>query len=343
VAIGLRGTYAFAALPFLCVVVGLILTAVWGSSIGRIFASPLTSMFDGGSEEIEPQPMYSIAEAKRKQGKYHEALFEVHQQLAKFPTDFTGQMMAAEIQAENLNDLPGAAVTIHRICAQPKHAPRNIAYALSVLADWHLKYDQDTEAARQALEKISEMFPETELAQNAGNRIAHLGSSQLLAQAQERPRIELKPGVEYLGLLKDQSHLRPKEKDFKTEAAELVKHLDEFPQDTEARERLAVIYGEDYGRLDFATEQLELLINHPAESPRHIVRWLNLLADLQIRCTGDTALAKETLQRIIERFPNQSFAELAQQRLMTLSIELHRYQQGRVVKFKPSEEQVPHS
>ena len=337
VAVGLRGTVAFAGLPFLCVVVGLILTVLWGSSIGRLFASPLASMFDGGSEEIEPQPMYSIAEARRKQGKCHEALFEVHQQLAKFPTDFTGQMMAAEIQAENMNDLPGAEVTVHRICSQKKHAPKNIAYALNTLADWHLKYDQDLEAARTALEKIIETFPETDLAQNAANRIAHLGSSQLLAQTRERPKIVLKPGVENLGLLKDQSALQPKEKDFKVEAAELVQHLDAFPRDTEARERLAVIYGEDYGRLDFATEQLEQLINQPAESPRHVARWLNLLADLQIRCTGETALAKETLQQIIERFPNQSFAELAQQRLMTLSLELHRYQQTHSVKLKSHE------
>src|SRR5688572_31466452 len=37
--------------PGLCVLVGVVLTAVWAPSIGAWFARPLTSLFDGGDEE----------------------------------------------------------------------------------------------------------------------------------------------------------------------------------------------------------------------------------------------------------------------------------------------------
>lgn len=332
-AVWMKDSYAAVTLPFLCIALAVVLTVLWGRSLVEAVFRPLLSIFDGGQEEVEPAPMYSIAEARRKQGKYHEAVFELHNQLAKFPNDLKAQMMLAEIQAENMNDLPGAEVTIQRLCAQPRHPPQSIAFALSTLADWHLRFDQDIEAARAALEKIIEKFPGSELARNAANRIAHLGGSQLLAEAHERPVIALKPGVEYLGLLKDQSELLPKEQDARAEAADLAKHLDEYPSDTEARERLAVIYARHYGRLDFATEQLEQLISQPNESPRHIARWMNLLADLQVHCTNDTVLAEQTLRRIIERFPNQSFAELAQQRLMSLNLELKRFEKTRVVKM----------
>jgi hypothetical protein len=95
---------------------GLVLTAIWRQNIASIVAKPFTALYDGGNVEIEPQPYYSVAEAKRKLGKYTEAIAEIRRQLAKFPTDLTGQMMLAEIQAQDLNDLPGAEVTIHRLC-----------------------------------------------------------------------------------------------------------------------------------------------------------------------------------------------------------------------------------
>src|SRR6185295_15285044 len=104
-----------------------------------------------------------IAEAKRKRGQYTEAIAEIRKQLVRFPTDLIGQMMIAEIQAEELNDLPGAELTIRRLCDQPGHAPRNVAHALSTLADWHLKYELNRDAARVDLQQIIERFPDSEL------------------------------------------------------------------------------------------------------------------------------------------------------------------------------------
>ena len=337
---GAGGFLDGAALAFVVVITALIAAVIifvmWGASIGQAFASIITSAFEGG-EELEPQPLYSIAEALRKRGKYRESVYAVQEQLNQFPTDFTGQMMLAELQAECLAELAAAEITIHRICEQPNHPPANIAYALNTLADWHLKYAQDADAARRALEKIIELHPDTEFERTAANRIAHLATPEMLAKNREPSTSVLKHGVEYLGLLKDQSHLKPKEQDPKEEARKLVAHLDAHPMDNEARERLAVIYAQDYGRLDFAADQLEQLIALPGESPKHVARWLNLLADLQIQATNKTELAEQTLRRIIDLFPNHSLAAVAEQRLAAIGLELKRYEKGRVVKFAPGE------
>src|ERR1051325_4867022 len=165
---------------------GLCLAALWRRSIASVFAKPFTALYDGGDAEIEPQPYYSVTEAKRKRGRYAEAVAEARKQLDRFPTDFTGQMMIAEIQAENLNDLPGAEVTIQRLCEQPGHAPRNIALALGTLADWHLKYGLDREAAQQDLEQIIARLPGTEFALSAEQRIAHLATREQMLAPHER-------------------------------------------------------------------------------------------------------------------------------------------------------------
>src|SRR5262245_36313137 len=124
--------------PFVCVAIGVVMSILWTPHFGELLARPFTSMFDGGNQEIEPQPLYSIAIAKRKAGKYQEAIYEIHKQLERFPHDFQGLIMLAEIQAENLNDLSGAEITIERLLNQPGHVPSNIALALNEVADWRL-------------------------------------------------------------------------------------------------------------------------------------------------------------------------------------------------------------
>ncbi len=315
----------------------IILSFIWAPSLGQMLFSPITNALDGGNEELDPAPLYSTAEALRKRGKYRESIYAIQGQLQKFPNDFIGYMLLAEIQAENLIDLQAAETTVHRFCAQPKHSPANIAFALNSLADWHLKLAQDREAALRALERIIELLPDSEFERTAANRIAHLATTEQLVKAREPATVKMKHGVEYLGLLKSQEHLLPKVKGLRQEAAELVAHLDAHPLDHEARERLAVIYAREYGRLDFATDQIEQLVALPNESPKHIARWLNLLADLQIEMTGKRELAEATLQRIVQMFPNQSQAEMALARITSLGLELKRFETTSVVKFSPGE------
>ena len=301
---------------------GLALAVIWRHALTDIVAKPFGSLFDGGDVELEPRPYYSIADAKRKKGLYQEAIAEIRKQLAKFPADFEGQMKLAEIQAENLNDLPGTELTIQRLCAQSGHAPINLVFALNSLADWHLKYGMDPDAARQDLEKVVELFPESEFALLAAQRIAHLGSKETLLAARNPPRLHLPEGVKNIGLMQSSAHLRPTESDPANLAAQYVEHLKVHPQDTEAREKLAVIYADHYGRLDLAADQLDQLIEQPNQPAKLVVRWLNLLADLQLRHDADPDAARHSLERIIERYPKHAAADIARNRLNLLNLEI---------------------
>jgi len=319
---------------------GLALAIIWRHELTDIVAKPFGSLFDGGDVELEPRPYYSIADAKRKKGLYHEAIAEIRKQLDKFPTDFEGQIKLAEIQAENLNDLPGVELTIQRLCAQAGHPPINVVFALNSLADWHLKYGLDPDTAREDLEKVIELFPESEFAQLAAQRIAHLPSREMLLAARDRPRIHLPEGVKRIGLMQSSAHLQPAESDPANLAAQYVEHLQLHPQDAEAREKLAVIYADHYGRLDMATDQLNQLIEQPHQPAKLVVHWLNLLADLQVRHGADLDAVRLTLERIIERYPNHAAAEMARNRLNLLKLEMKARGTSKAVKMGTYEQNI---
>jgi tetratricopeptide (TPR) repeat protein len=297
-------------------------------------------LFTGGSEPPVAQPAYSIARSLQKKGKYQEAVLEIHKQLERFPTDLEGQLLLAEIHAEDLKDMPAAELTIRRFCDQPGHAPQNIAFALYSLADWHLKITQDRQAAQRDLEKIIELFPGSEFALGAAHRIAHLGSTEMLLAPHDRKKFTVTEGVRNVGLLREQEQLKPAEQDPEQVAAECVKHLEQHPLDTEARERLAVIYADHYGRLDLAADELEEMIRQPNQSARRVVHWLNLLADLQVRHAAGLEAAQQTLQRIVDRDPKAAAAEIARNRLARLKLELKAKDTSQAVKLGSYEQNI---
>jgi tetratricopeptide (TPR) repeat protein len=241
--------------------------------------------------------------------------------------------MIAEIQAQELKDLPAAQVTIERFCQLPGRPPAHVAYALNALADWHVQINKDPVAAKQALEKIQELLPDTDQGMMAAQRIAHLASAETLLAAREHKPVHLQAGARDVGLMRDSSGLPTANEDAEETAEKLVKQLESFPLDCEAREKLAVIYSEHFGRLDLAAEQLEQLIAAPHQPPKDIARWLNLLADFQINHGADYDTARQTLQRIIDLFPGLAAEQLAQQRIEHLRLELKGKEKGQVVKL----------
>ncbi len=99
--------------PFLIVFMAVILSVMWTPHLGELLASPLTSLYDGGNQKIEPKPYYSIAISRRKLNKPFEAIAAIREQLAKFPYDFEGITLLANIQAEDTKDLPAAEITFN--------------------------------------------------------------------------------------------------------------------------------------------------------------------------------------------------------------------------------------
>jgi tetratricopeptide (TPR) repeat protein len=332
--------FAQIAVVLVAAVLGLVFMVLWGPSFCGFVAKQFTNLYDGGDEEAEPRPFYSMAEGRRKQGKYEEAMAEVRGQLSRFPTDFTGWMLLADIQAENLNDINAAHETIAAILAQPGHAPQNIAFALNRLADWHLKFLQDPDGARRALEAIIERLPETEQAQFAHQRIAHMTTEEHLAEQHDRPRITLKHYEENVGLRRDFTGLKPPPEDLAAEAGKYVRHLEKFPNDNEAREKLALIYADHYGRLDLAADQLEQIITIAHQPAKHVVHGLNLLADLQVRLTGDIDVARQTLERIVEMFPKTAAAENARHRIAYLKLEMKPHEKSQAIRLGSYEQNL---
>ena len=316
---GRTGTFG----PFLIVIMGIVLSIMWTPHLSELLSRPLAGLYDGGDEPLEPKPYYSIAQARRKRREFLEAVVAVREQLAKFPNDFEGVALLAGIQAEDLKDLASAEMTLNHFCDQPNPPPRQFAAAMNQLADWHLKLAQDADSARAALEKIIARFPDTELSSQAAQRIAHLGGTekQMLASLDRQP-MALPEGVKSAGLRDSMKDLVPAETDPAKLAADHVKHLEQHPLDTEAREKLAVIYAGHYQRLDLAAGELNQLIEAPHQPAKQVAHWLNLLVDLQVQLGADYETVRGTLERIIERFPDLAAGEMARTRLGRLKLEL---------------------
>ena len=332
----------YAALHGLSVtlICSIIMVITWRRDLAGLVANPIASLYDGGTEPPDPHPAYSVAMARQKRGRYLEAVAEIRKQLERFPTDVEGQFLLAQVQAEDLKDMSAAELTIQRFCEQPGHAPQNIVFALYSLADWQLKVAQDREAARRPLQKILDLYPDSEFAPGAAHRIAHLDNQDVLLAPFDRRKYLVAEGVRNVGLLPSSAHLQPSGTDPVQQAEEYVKHLEQHPLDTEAREKLAVIYADHYGRLDLAADQLEQLIQDPGQPAKMIVHWLNLLADLQIRGGAAYETVRDTLQRIVDRDPNLAAAEMARHRLALLRLELKAQQKSTAVKLGSYEQNI---
>ncbi len=318
------GSPAAASVVTNAALAGLALAFIWVPAITAHLGSFFGGFYHGGNQKVIPKPFYSIYRTKVTMGRYNEALAEVRRQLDKFPTDLEGHMLLAELQAKYLNDLPGAEVTIHRLCSQPVHPHPDLSFALNQLADWHLAITKDRDSAKRALEKIMEIMPGTEMASRAAQRIGHLAEPEMLLESSDRQTVEVKKGVRDLGLLRgSDGRLKAPSINQEELAEEYVAHLEQHPLDTDAREKLAVIYAKYYHRLDLAMEQLELLIEMPGMASKKIVHWLNLKADLQV-IEGDVQEnIHQTLQRIIDAYPGQAYADNASRRLQTVRLEMN--------------------
>jgi tetratricopeptide (TPR) repeat protein len=330
---------AIVAITILLAVAG-VGALIWAPSLSETVGGFFGQLYDDGDRQPELRALYSIAEAKRKHGDYHEAIAEVRAQLDKFPHDFDGWMMLAEIQAENLHDLPAATESVERIATQPGIPPGKVAFAFHRLADWRWRLGRDPEAVRLAFARIIELFPDSAEAHLAQQRLAHVAGAEMLPGAQTQAPLALPQGDERLGLREDTAHLRRKELDPAAHATELVRQLERFPSDNQAREELAAVYAFELHRVDLAVDQLEQLLAQPYVTISRAARWLNLLADIQVKEADDCAAAQQTLERLIALEPEGAAAELARQRLRTLGLEARGKQKSQAIKLGSREQEL---
>ena len=313
----------------LTLVCGLAMAILWRNAIIEIIATPLTNLFDGGRTPPERKPFYSIAYARRKRGEFAEAILAVREQLAKFPNDYEGVVLLATVQAEDLKDVPSAEATLNAFCGRDEAPPKQVAAAMMLLADWQLKLVHDVDSAAATLRRVIDRYPDTELSTAAAQRLAHLGGTgKILAASRDRRRVVVPEGIQSAGLRDSIQEIVPKDVAPEKVVAELLKHLETHPLDTEAREKLALIYADHYQRLDLARDQLNELIQQHAKSPKRVAHWLNLFADLQIKSGAEYEAVCPTLEKIIELYPELPVASLAQSRLNHLKLEIKGRQKG---------------
>jgi hypothetical protein len=327
--------------PFLIVFMAIVMSLMWTPHIAEWVSNPITSLFDGGHEPPDPKPFYSVALTKHNRGKPDEAIREIRRQLEQFPNDFEGILLLAKIQAEDLMDLPAAENTLNHFCGWPGAPEKQIAAALTQLADWHMKLGPDVDSARAALQKIIDRFPGTETALHAEQRLAHLGQTEkIILDRHERRELAVPEGVKNIGLLDSTDFLKPQEIEPGKLAAAYVKHLEQHPSDIEIREKLASIYANDFKRLDLATMELSALIEEPRHKPKQVAHWLNMLADFQVALGADIETVRATLGRIMESYPDLPIADLAQRRLMRLENEFNALKQRPSIKLGTYEQNI---
>ncbi len=263
-----------------------ILGLLWaGPLVGWISGGAIDSLM-GGGQEVEPKPLYSVAETKWRRSDPQGAIAEIDSELAKFPGDFDGQILKATIQLEALRDFSVAQSTLLEVMQQTHHEPGQIVRAMNMLADWQLKHLDNKEIARGTLEAIVKRFPNTGIELMTAQRLARMDF--LLDYDDKRDAGEV--------------------------VSDCLKQLEKHPLDNDTREKLARVYFNRYDKPDLAWQEMAKLFENTYQQPGDIVRWLNRMADWHMRKDNPKG-ARECLQQIIARFPQLPFCEEAQQRL----------------------------
>jgi tetratricopeptide (TPR) repeat protein len=323
-------------------VVGIPLGMLWVPQLAALALTPFFNSMTGGNEQVERRPFYSRAIALRKRGDHPGAVAEVQRQLVVFPGDIEGLLLLAEIHTEDLRDYATAVAVLTELINTPGRPGGEVSLALSRLAALQLNRLSDIAAARATYERLATEFPNTEAALTARQQLAHLPGAEQLAQRLERPKLVVMHHEERLGLSGDLGASRLPEENAGQgpETNRLLAHLEQFPDDWEAREKLARLYLDHWKRPDLAADQLERLISQPSAPARQIVNWLNDLADVQLNSPAGAPAARLALERIIQKYPGSHWAEQARSRMGLLGLDARAKSVPRTIKLGSYEQNI---
>jgi hypothetical protein len=267
-------------------------------------------------------PIYSRAIAAINFDKYEEAEKAVIHELESCEDDFDGWMMLAELYAHQFSDLPAAEELLRQTCEHPGTTASQFAVAHHRLADWQLKFAQDPDAARAALEEICRRHPRSHLDRMARLRINQLPASReewIAQQGVKKIRLHT-----LSGLTKDFAATPATKMSYHEAFArsqQCVQRLKTNPNDVAAREELARLWAEELDQVDMAEEQLNLLLAMPGAVPAKAAEWLGLLASWHLRFPQDLVAARTAMERLIRQYPQSPQAFAAQRRLNLLDLE----------------------
>jgi hypothetical protein len=289
---------------------------------GVLWLAPIVQSVIPLSFREKTAPSYFRAVVKIHADKYREAETAVLDELEKSEEDFNGWMMLAGLYANQFDDLAGAERIIRDTCAQETTNGSEVCVAFNQLADWQLKLADDPAAARAALEEICRRFPDTHMSRMARQRISQLPASREDLIAQRTPKAFRLPA---LGKNLDQAAGAPaspaERKESAARANECVQKLEKNPDNIAVREDLARILAERLDKVDEAIEQMELLLNMPEAPADKAAEWMGMVAAWQIKYQGDLQKGRETMERLVRRYPQSNHALAAQRRMSLMDLE----------------------
>ncbi len=299
-------------------VIALVLFLLGGSfTLGlavAVMLAPIAGYAPGILITKKLPPMYARVIAKMKFGKYTEAEWELIKQLEQAEDDFQGWMMMAELYAVHFRDVAEAEQTILEICNNPKVSKTQVSVALHKLADWHLNIGEDPEAARRALQMVQDRCRGMHLARMAQLRLQQIPATQQDLKEQKNAELIPLPALgdtlEEDGIASEQGRKKAQET-----AKTCIERLEQDPNNTHARERLARALAEHLGRPDDGIEQLSLLLDMAEQPDSKRVEWLSLQAAWQLKYRHDGNKGRELLKRLVREFPGTAQAFAAEQRL----------------------------
>lgn len=267
-----------------------------------------------------PWISYDRAEANMKFGRFHAAELEVIQQLESRPEDYEGWMRLAELYARQHKDLEVADQTIHELCRQPNLTGFQIALALNRLADWHLEIDANPSAARRALHEIVRLLPASPSARMAARRLESLPATREELERQKHRTIRL-PGNPETG--PPAPPPPPKPSPASHRLTQLQHRLEAEPSNHALHLEYARTLACEENRVDLAEAEIQRMIESPDIPAEHIAALLHQLAGWQAHLDHNLSAARQSLRKIIERFPQSTHAFAAQQRLNLIEYESH--------------------
>lgn len=306
----------------LTVIYAIVLYFLWREHIADVAGDWFGGLLTGGSTPPDPEPVFGPAISRRKQSRPKEALAELEKQLRRFPGNFNVLFMKAEIQAQDLHDMTAARESVDRVLSQSKIKPGQVSMTLNALADWELNISRNRFAALEALQRLESLFPDSQIANEAAQRIARLPSQEAIDERVAGKVFKIKATPRDRLIRPEELQPPPSDPSVEERVQALRHQLAQYPKDASAREELARLYAGELRQLQPAVEHLNALIHLPGQPMRKVVHWLNLMADLQLQQGQDAGAARRTLDRIVRSFPNSAAAQQASERIEMLGREL---------------------
>lgn len=123
--------------------------------------------------------MGQVADPRPPEEDPEAAASRLARRLVDYPQDVEAREELAKLYADHYRRIDLAAGQVEELIAASGAGQKEITRWLNMLADFHVRVDQDQKAAEAALRRVMALFPKTAVAAQAENRIAYLGTEML--------------------------------------------------------------------------------------------------------------------------------------------------------------------